>query len=1284
MRIQQLSGSTTSLVLPPARSKRSNRSQIHSTAFEDLEIATPTTPILATASSLDLTTIKGSDTKLNLTFEEFEKQFQFKEVNAKIPEPPKIDNPTTAIPVPPLRLNRSSSALIKPERNPAYNLKSSQSIAIPEFKKMKERRPADFSRSTEDLTKIDDLEENKLFETFEERKPLGNYKESDGDLQEQYEKELNESLKKLEFNVYDPFKSNVDWNNDQEMSALEALKHERIIYHTDINESPDVPTIGNWNFNLKTYQIERAGDVEFTEEEFKNGLHREFGNPQSSTTEPILQKSNVKEQKSIEIVKDPNVFEPVCLHEPYSIPVVKEDELVSEFRSVKERRPTKFVKDSAEDDLLRSESKEDPEIEFFKNSVDNKDLNSESVSNKSGITEMQENERVTEFRSVKDRRPTEFVKDILSEDLEERDGRTSKFEKYFSEEMLAQSETTTNHDEETFGEFRSVKERRPTEFVKESPEFSGEFKSIKEHRPTVKDSLNESPASSGELEFKSIKERRSTEFDKEKTHSIDETSQPAELILINPQLDVYVGNNEIDDWPQFEEELEMPKVNKRNFNPQDFIPQSSVEDVDDFNDTTSAEDKPTIFFNIPTNNKDNNEKFTLNQRRPTGYIRNRPESPDLSETEVWQQETCNNHSNYYSQIRSLMTTEYIQNSSAYSSTQREQREVSFTPQAITHSENKDDTDSPIKHRRPTGFVRKGQYTESYNEDTDNGNEKVKTKASNQRNNVEIVELQSTKFQYDDEEDEFEKLAPKQRRPTGFAPTENDNESWKDIDLHEHTRYQVRFEDSTHFNEEKDTWDPNIKQRRPTGYIKTLEITDVSNETEDYFKLNNQRMSTSFQQEISLNNEVSYDYELENKEIPLNPTVKFKQMEYKDENSNQDSLIKQRRPTGFARKQDNFEKQVNFKLDNEDENKDGNSYQENEAIKQRRPTGFIRKETNLTDDSEPEHFNRNKKRDLTFLENSPPIYSPAATEHSPDFDDKLWREMEKEVELFNAHNIEEQFTTIRHSYEINEADFLDQKSPINSPQQPLGFGKTIDDDWVNFEKLKTSTANKGLQSPEEFQVIYAKEEMATITTTSILKDTKAEEDMQFKPRKSKVTFDFKTEERLIPARNTDNDLRHNFDVDDDDDDDVYDKPPPPVPLTPQPMQRLSKINYNNETLLLPLVSTPSTILLFGSQVSQEDNAEDSWSAIRKHRNLTEEFQNSSTEFKTSSPPPLLNTPPPKPAYRNPMAQLAIQRAKEVRADMDGFKARSINNRKPATLERQRQNIVNLNYDDGTDA
>ncbi|TDG43977.1 hypothetical protein AWZ03_009612 [Drosophila navojoa] len=75
-----------------------------------------------------------------------------------------------------------------------------------------------------------------------------------------------------------------------------------------------------------------------------------------------------------------------------------------------------------------------------------------------------------------------------------------------------------------------------------------------------------------------------------------------------------------------------------------------------------------------------------------------------------------------------------------------------------------------------------------------------------------------------------------------------------------------------------------------------------------------------------------------------------------------------------------------------------------------------------------------------------------------------------ADLELPHHVDDvEFERIRSSYEMNEADILDMRTDFTglqnelpAPGSPPGFGKTIDDDWENFENLE-SVATAGQRS-----------------------------------------------------------------------------------------------------------------------------------------------------------------------------------------------------------------------------
>lgn len=122
-------------------------------------------------------------------------------------------------------------------------------------------------------------------------------------------------------------------------------------------------------------------------------------------------------------------------------------------------------------------------------------------------------------------------------------------------------------------------------------------------------------------------------------------------------------------------------------------------------------------------------------------------------------------------------------------------------------------------------------------------------------------------------------------------------------------------------------------------------------------------------------------------------------------------------------------------------------EEKDTLKMRRPTGYVRtvQPEELWDEMEA-----NIKQD--------------------EREKRLWLEIEKDVNLNRdfACNIEEEFDKIRHSYEENEAAFLEGNSSLKRvPKQvlittpePEGFGKSIDEDWESFENLNEDKPKMG--------------------------------------------------------------------------------------------------------------------------------------------------------------------------------------------------------------------------------
>ncbi|XP_037934159.1 uncharacterized protein LOC119668651 [Teleopsis dalmanni] len=147
----------------------------------------------------------------------------------------------------------------------------------------------------------------------------------------------------------------------------------------------------------------------------------------------------------------------------------------------------------------------------------------------------------------------------------------------------------------------------------------------------------------------------------------------------------------------------------------------------------------------------------------------------------------------------------------------------------------------------------------------------------------------------------------------------------------------------------------------------------------------------------------------------------------------------------------------------------------------------------------------------------------------------------------------------------------------------------------------------------------------------------------KPRQ-KVTFDFNTEEYILPAYSPQSESEFEL-----------------PPELPKPMERITKTRYTEETTR----TAPISPLLFSSQISIEDtessNLNDSWSAIRKHRNLTEEFQHLSFNREPVEPP--------KPAFRNPLAQMQKTNESNPQKEALYAKPRTMRDMKKAKIQQE---------------
>ncbi|XP_073838699.1 uncharacterized protein [Musca autumnalis] len=1271
------SGSAPSLILPPPRQKR--RSQlVQSTASEEItgslgSIAvastTPSSPTLSQEIFSNLNGMPGTPiTNLNpatssappnlplpskvaekspeisLTFKEVEKDLKIPALPVDIVTP--LRQQQTA-PIPPKRLNRSSSHATaqQVQEKPHRFLKSSQSVSVPEFRKVIERRPTGFHRPEEidDLTKIDDLDEPK-FELFGDRRPTGYIKYEEVDVVD------------MDLGDYRFERAYLKSGASAYADPIDALRDEEIVY-----QNPTSPDICEINEAIESYEKSQkwngGGGVEgevgggFKRQDFSD-FHKSYGHRDASSRgEDYEKREFFEETRNGKETQKPIVPNMTVELRDQTIPqdfesYLPRQETDEEFKSHEKSLSSSPPPPS--NDVLDGESKESSSFaghtycESFEEPqcFEEKPLSFEINQTKVQFSAPEALENGEEKFTLNQRRPTEFVRfemeDEEEEELEEKPTQPSKA-KYSSLKAFLMSEKQRE----------SESDESQSDYYQD--QISGEESKAKDHG--VRFNTSHFSESDGEEKF-TLNQRRPTAFQRE-------------VLPVEPESSVRfaVAEKESD-----EEKFTLNQRRPTSFQREAFLEES----------------ESSVRFAVAEKESDE-EKFTLNQRRPTAFQR-----------EILPQE---HEESRQGQTARFNSSETESDEEKFTLNQRRptayQREESFERQTVrfnssTLGEDDNEEKFTLNQRRPTAYVR----------------EKDDEKVSQQQSRVHFENLSTP-------ESNEEKFTLNQRRPTEFVGNNNAE--------------RVRFDDSITLpetNEEKFT----LNQRRPTAYVLSMEKESEENGKTVIFATSEEESESEMRP--TNGKKVSQTANM----------VRFENSSAYSESDEEKFSLNKRRPTGYAPKNGN-ENHTVIRFANESQDEEEEKF----TLNQRRPTAFPLEESatapakvtfNLLQDFDPfemieEKFTLNQRRPTAF--NNPPQdfeeqVTSFMTQEDEDDDvfeqntnsnnlkfstsmklhenhqDIIWQELEKDIEKDFAQNIEEEFARIRQSLELNEGDFLELKedlqlmnSPIaetpikllNSFENGNGFGKSIDEDWENFEKLNTPS------TPGDIQIIYDKQMSgsgSSSTTVSILKESKektnGDSPPTAKPRKSKVTFDFKTEEHYIPARRS---------VSDEDDSDVdneyYDKTPPPIAS--------QRFHYEEETLFEPIVvTTPKTISLFGS-LSQEDEAgqmEDSWSAIRKHRHMTAQFQGLTLESTSSSPPPPSYPPPPppnistqeddeveihtpKPAYRNPMALLAAQRAKEARQDLGEFKGRSIKN----AQKRTSQEFVNLQNDfDDTEA
>ncbi|XP_013118403.2 probable serine/threonine-protein kinase kinX [Stomoxys calcitrans] len=1227
VRIRQAE-SAPSLLMPPPRNKR-RPLYVQSTAFE--ELSESYTNALPSDNSPGAFQKNSSNFVAPVPSNVVPKQqelitettsLNFKEVE-KVSVAPVLrserDIVMEEVPVVPKRVSRSSSTSAKQQQNDVEKshrlLKSSQSISIPEHRKVVERRSTGFYKPTEDLTKIDDLEEPR-FEKFGDRRPTGYIRYDDVDFEEDLRDYRQEEVRKF----YDY----------QDYELLETLRNQEIIY-----QNPTSPDICEINEAIETFEKsslqKNAKHMGVEEEAYK---HFVDGSSRKKEANGNLYEESFKWREQQRFYEKETFFEtqkPYLNRENHSYGNHKSEQSLNKEPDIEK------IADFKEENLSNSKGKPTPHARKVI-AIGNKSEKSSAVDGPN-VTPVA-SDRLEEIFSFNEQKvvidmENEFTPQTLAfvDDSDQisgvEDSPSYKQNQHFKahqqthEVRFDKSFPTEEEADEKF----TLNQRRPTAYVVSSLRDEEEEEEPQEHQVRFGDSFGK-------------------EDQKEDKFTLNQRRPTAYIIR---SAENYEDEDEHEPVVKFAHEVE-EKFTLNQRRPTAYVV-GSLEDNEEEDDDEEVRDHKVRFQDSLE------EKFTLNQRRPTAYVIGSLEDKEEEEDE----EVTEHKVRFDGDSEEKFTLNQRRPTAYVIGSLEDKKEVNEDiPDHKVRFEESLEQKFTLNQRRPTAYVI-GFSDDNQAEDEEKPHQN------------HFVRFEDN-FAY---ENAKEKFTLNQRRPTAYVLKSSMENLEDEEDDEDSTKQKVRFQDdsSRPFQEPEEKF--TLNQRRPTAYVISGTQEDEEEDDEDDDSSSLAKNKVKFEDDF-------VDVQLEEK-----------------------FTLNQRRPTAFvaSEKEDAEEKKSKVKFEQQ------LNHQEKFTLNQRRPTAYAPRSYQAEDFEDMEANVKNLSYAEEVYEDNVEMTTAKASAEKSQL---IWQDLEKDLELNFAQNIEEEFSRIRQSFEMNEADFLELKedlqlaSPTNStPSSPTktlgsihssfgnvspnGFGKTIDDDWENFEKLQPNTQKK----QEDISLTYNMMSNARgMTTVSILKESKMgtepEEPTTLKPaRKSKVTFDSKTEEHLIPARKSPSD--------EEEEEDDYDSPHTKPPI---PMQRLSNLNYSrDENPYQPVVVSPNKISLFGSLQKQDEDYEDSWSAIRKHRHMTSQFQKLTvggdrvdSEPPSYPPPPLpisdeddddddeQPVPSPKAAYRNPMAQLAIQRAKEVRNDMGGFKGRSLKDvRKKASL--QSEEVLNLkdNFD-----
>lgn len=476
--------------------------------------------------------------------------------------------------------------------------------------------------------------------------------------------------------------------------------------------------------------------------------------------------------------------------------------------------------------------------------------------------------------------------------------------------------------------------------------------------------------------------------------------------------------------------------------------------------------------------------------------------------------------------------------------------------------------------------------------------------------------------------------------------------------------------------------PNIMERRVTGFQKPDEDTWQQVENEGRDKVEDEK-SRPYNVWAKNRNDLYFEDEFGKMELK-SKTVQFQveeRIDQVDSETEKDlAILKERRPTGYVRNPKDIEfaeddhrikdqelwremeKDIDadFSVNIEEEfNKIRHSYEANEEGFLESPTGYGK---NIDEDWQ--NFENLENAQISNKEKD--VVLPTIKARKPKSHIKEWK---TQTHLENQIYKEQQQREVTFNVEDDNDDDIkeENKSTFVKPRRATGFVR----DKVAFDEQlwaedETSSNNTNEDEPnnqyeEPISILSERRPTGYVRDTETL-DFSDDEDAResiiefeheplkkLKPRQ-KVTFQFQTESHSPPQTPSDI-VESDADVEQE----------RLSQEMPKPMQRMTKMRYtatNNETVdptPPPRVPPPYTAaLLFSTQVSAEYSSatenefggsvdagggNDSWSAIRKHRNLTEEFQQIPLEGETTDTV-LPRRPAPKAAYRNPLAQMAV--------------------------------------------